>query len=325
MTDTSLGVDSFPALGTTASIAVTEPSAADQAMRILRNEVDAIDRAASRFRPDSELTKLNSSAGRQVVVSALLFEAIDAALRAARLTGGLVDPTVGNALELIGYDRDFANVEPEGPAVRLTARSVAGWRTVRTDAGQRNVQLPSGVSIDLGATAKALCADRAAERAAASTGAGVLVNLGGDIAVRGPAPAGGWSIRITHDQADPPATADGPVVSILEGGLSTSSTSVRRWIRGGVSLHHIIDPTTGLPAREHWRTVSVAAGSCLDANIASTAAILLGDRAPQWLEERRLPARLVSPSGRVTTCAGWPNDSAGAASNQSIEPEQARC
>lgn len=325
MTDTSLPVQSFPALGTTASIAVTEASAADKATSVLRLELEAIDLAASRFRPESELSTLNASPGRPVVVSALLFEAIYAALRAARLTDGLVDPTVGSALELIGYDRDFAHVDREGAALDLTARAVAGWKTVRTDSAHRTVQLPSGVSIDLGATAKALCADRAADLAAACTGAGVLVNLGGDIAVRGPAPAGGWSIRITHNHADPPTTSDGPVVSIREGGLSTSSTSVRRWIRGGVSLHHIIDPATGLPAREHWRTVSVAAGTCLDANIASTAAILLGDRAPQWLEERRLPARLVSPSGRVTTSAGWPIDSAGPASNESISPEQVRC
>jgi len=78
-------------------------------------------------------------------------------------------------------------------------------------------------------------------------------------------------------------------------------------------MHHIIDPATGLPAREHWRTVSVAAGNCLDANIASCAAILLGECAPQWLEDRRLPARLVDPSGIVITVAGWPDEERGRA------------
>jgi thiamine biosynthesis lipoprotein len=299
----------FPALGTTASLVVTDPSVAGEALGALRTELEAIDLAASRFRPDSELVRLNASAGRACDVSELLFEAIEAALRAARLTGGLVDPTVGQALLSLGYDRDFSDLDPDGPALELVARAIPGWEGIGVDRDKRTVRLPARVSIDLGATAKALCADRAASRAAAATGAGVLVNLGGDIAVKGPAPAAGWSIRIAHNHADPPAAADGPVVSISEGGLSTSSTSVRRWIRGGVSLHHIIDPTTGLPAREYWRTVSVAAGSCLDANIASCAAILLGERAPKWLEERGLPSRLVDPSGKVTAVGGWPDDS----------------
>jgi thiamine biosynthesis lipoprotein len=299
---------SFPALGTTASLAVTNPAVAGEALRLLRAELEAIDLAASRFRPDSELALLNANPGRTVAVSELLFEAIEAALRAGRLTDGLVDPTVGEALQLVGYDRDFADIERDGPPLRLTARPVPGWRAITTDPAHRTVHVPAGVSIDLGATAKALCADRAATGASAITGAGVLVNLGGDIAVSGTAPAGGWSIRITHNHADPPATAAGPVVSIREGGLSTSSTSVRRWIRGGQAIHHIIDPATGLPAREFWRTVSVAAGTCMDANIASCAAILLGDRAPGWLEERGLPARLVDPAGLVTSVAGWPDE-----------------
>jgi thiamine biosynthesis lipoprotein len=298
----------FPALGTTASLAVTDPAAAAEAVDVLRAELEAIDLAASRFRADSELVRLNAAVGSPFQASPLLFGAIEAALRAAKLTDGLVDPTVGEALRLVGYDRDFAEIEPDGPPLRITARPVPGWRAVWTDPEQLTVKLPQGVSIDLGATAKALCADRAATRAAAATGAGVLVNLGGDIAVKGVTPPGGWSIRITHNHADPPATARGPVVSIREGGLSTSSTSVRRWVRGGVPVHHIIDPATGLPARECWRTVTVAGGNCLDANIASCAAILLGERAPSWLQERGLPGRLVDPSGRVTAVAGWPDE-----------------
>ncbi len=309
------GSVSFPALGTTAFLALTDEAATRSALLVLRGELEAIDAAASRFRADSELVRLNAGAGRPREVSGLLFDAIEAALRAARLTDGMVDPTVGHALELIGYDRDFREVRRDGPALQLTARAVPGWQAIQTDRSSRTVHLPRGVSIDLGATAKALCADRAAEKVAAATGAGVLVSLGGDIAVRGAGPEGGWSIRITHNHAESPHTAEGPVVSIRDGGLSTSSTSVRRWVRGGVTMHHIIDPATGLPASEHWRTVSVAAGTCLDANIASCAAILLGERAPQWLEERRLPARLVDPCGSVTTVAGWPEDQSGRATD----------
>lgn len=303
-----VGQVSFPAIGTTATLAVTDREKADAAAEVLRAELDAIDRAASRFRPDSELCRLNAAAGASTAVSALLFSAIGEAIRAARLTDGLVDPTVGEALVLAGYDRDFAEIDPAGPPVKVVAKRVPGWRAIQTDPVSRTVRLPLGVSLDLGATAKALCADMAAQRVAAEIGTAVLVNLGGDIAVRGESPDGGWSVRITEDHATSPELADGPVVSIQSGGLATSTTLVRRWIRGGEPLHHLIDPATGLPAAEHWTTVSVAAASCLDANIASCAAILLGPAAPEWLADRDLPARLVEPDGEVTCVAGWPED-----------------
>ena len=184
------------------------------------------------------------------------------------------------------------------------------------DGATATVQVPAGVTIDLGATAKALCSDRAARAIASSTGSGVLVSLGGDIAVAGPAPEEGWVVRVSHDHADPPEIG-GPTVTIESGGLATSSTSVRRWIRGGKTMHHLIDPVTGAPAAEYWRTVSVAAGSCVDANIASCAAIIMGPAAPEWLNARRLPARLVAPGGGVTTVAGWPDERALAAASTS--------
>jgi thiamine biosynthesis lipoprotein len=101
------------------------------------------------------------------------------------------------------------------------------------------------------------------------------------------------------------------VVTIRDGGLATSSTKVRAWSRGTTPLHHIIVPATGMPADSCWRTVSVAAATCVDANIASTAAIIRGERAPGWLASRHLPARLVGHGGEIVTVAGWP---AGAAS-----------
>lgn len=297
---------SFPAIGSTASLVVTDPAEADAALNILRVEIDAIDRAASRFRPDSELCRLNAAAGTSIAVSGLLLQAVGESIRASRLTDGLVDPTVGEALVMAGYDRDFGELSDSGPRVAILAKRVPGWRGIHIDEVEQTIRLPLGVSLDLGATAKALCADKAADRIAVETGTGVLVNLGGDIAVRGVPPDGGWSIRITDNHATPPELAEGPVVSIQSGGLATSSTLVRRWIRGGEQKHHLIDPATGLPATEHWTTVSVAAASCLDANIASCAAILLGPSAPGWLAERSLPARLVHASGEVISVAGWP-------------------
>jgi thiamine biosynthesis lipoprotein len=295
----------FPALGTTATVLTADAKRLDAALPVLAEELERIDRSCSRFRADSELAAVNRAAGQAVKVSALFVEAVAAALRAARLTGGAVDPTVGQALQLIGYDRDFALIEPDGPPVRVQLQAAPGWEAVAVDRISCTVRVPKGVALDLGATAKAGCADRAAALAAARTGTGVLVSLGGDVAVAGPGPAGGWPIQITDHHADP-LDRGGPVVTITSGGLATSSTAVRRWARQGRVLHHLIDPATGAPAAEVWRTVSVTAGSCLDANIASCAAMIMGAAAPEWLAARGLPARLVDAHGAVRTVGAWP-------------------
>jgi thiamine biosynthesis lipoprotein len=273
-------------------------------------ELAAVDRACSRFRPDSELSRLNAAGGAITSISELFAELIEAALRAARLTAGDVDPTCGQALEEIGYDRDFAVLRAAGGAAPRPGQptgTVPGWRNVHLDRTRRLVQLAGGAQLDLGATAKAWAADRCAEIIAAKADSGVLVSLGGDIAVAGPAPADGWRVRVTDDHAAGPE-APGQTVTIRSGGLATSSTTVRTWALGGRRVHHIIDPATGEPARSCWRTVSVAAGSCVDANTASTAAIIRGEAAVSWLRDAGLPARLVREDGSAQTTAGWPRD-----------------
>jgi thiamine biosynthesis lipoprotein len=169
------------------------------------------------------------------------------------------------------------------------------------------VRVSRGVTLDLGATAKALAADRAAASAREATGAGVLVSVGGDIATAGGAPAGGWRIRVTDDHRAED-TAPGQSITLWGGGLATSSTTTRRWRTESGAAHHLVDPATGRPADGPWRTVSVTAATCLDANIASTAAIIRGERAAQWLESLGLPSRLVSVEGGVRHLAGWPSD-----------------
>jgi len=313
---TGRSVVSFRALGTTAAL-VTDEAAAPAARAVLDCELAAIDAACSRFRPDSELMAVNGAEGRWVDVSPLFVEALEVALRAARLTAGAVDPTIGASLRVLGYDRDFAQVPADGPPLRVTIRPVPGWRLVAVDAEGGRVRVPAGAELDLGATAKALCADRAARRAAETTGTGVLVSLGGDVSVAGPAPDLGWVVRVGDDHAAP---LDGPgqTVSIMAGGLATSGTAVRHWDRGGAHLHHVIDPTTGGSAETCWRTVSVAAGTCVDANIASTAAIVLGPAAPAWLEARGLPARLVGLDGRIRAIGAWPVDGPGRADEEEV-------
>ena len=300
-----LKTSSWRALGTTVAIVVLRPGALDPARRAVEAELAAIDAACSRFRDDSELAAVNAAGGRSVHASATFLDALEVALRGAALTDGLVDPTIGRALILAGYDRDFARVA-DSRVRSIRAARVAGWRVVELDRAAGTVRVPDGVQLDLGATAKALAADRAAQRAlAAGTTAGILVNLGGDIATAGAAPPGGWPVRVA-DSHRPAPDDPGQTVTIESGGLSTSSTTVRRWRRRGRDAHHIVDPRTGAPATEHWRTVSVTASTCVDANIASTAAIVMGASAPAWLAGAGLPGRLVTAAGNVELTGGWP-------------------
>jgi thiamine biosynthesis lipoprotein len=299
---------SFPALGSTATLGVADGgrrTLAD-AEAAVKRVVERIDHACSRFRDDSELTAVNTAAGRAVHASPLLLDAVGEALRAARLTDGDVDPTVGGALIALGYDRDFAAVGAR-TTPPITLVPVPGWQTVRVDRDAGTVCVARGVTLDLGATAKALAADLAAADASALTGCGVLVALGGDIAIAGDAPEDGWRVRVTDDHRAP-ATAAGQWIALRSGGVATSSTTARRWATSSGSAHHLVNPATGGSARGPWRTVTVAAATCLDANIASTAAIVRGERAVSWLESLGLPARLVSVDGSAAHLAGWPTD-----------------
>jgi thiamine biosynthesis lipoprotein len=300
-----LGIADDRALGCSMRVIVTRPRMLRRAKVAVDEVVAAIDVAASRFREDSELSRLNTSPDRVVKVSDLLARAIAEGMRGAELTDGAVDPTVGTALRLAGYDEDFALMKADGGPIRLVATEVPGWRAIRFSPTLRTVLVPRGVEIDLGATAKALASDLAAAAAEEAAGCGVLVSLGGDVAVAGEAPLRGWAIQVSEDSAAPIDSGE-ETITITSGGMATSSTTVRRWSRGEVTLHHIIDPATGLPVEGRWRTATVAAGSCVDANIASTAAIVMGDGALPWLESRRLAARLVDRNGGIVRTSGWP-------------------
>jgi thiamine biosynthesis lipoprotein len=291
-------------------LAVTEPAALAGACAVLSRHLTDVERACSRFHADSELAGLDATAGRWTDVSPLLADLLATALRAARLTDGDVDPTVGGSLGGLGYDRDIRlRRAADGVVVALPA---PGWACVELDREAGRVRVPAGVRLDLGATAKAWTADTAAADIARRTGAGCLVSLGGDVAVAGPPPDGGWRIRVEDVAGDPDAAPSGPCaeVTIGDGGLATSSTLARRWQRGGMELHHLLDPRTGLPAVPAWRTVSVAAGSCVDANTVSTAAIVRGHGVWPWLRAVGVPIRLVTVDGQVLTTGGWPADAA---------------
>jgi thiamine biosynthesis lipoprotein len=300
------------ALGTGVRLVVVDGEL-DAARVAVEAVLDQVDRAYSRFRDDSEIVALNARAGSAVAVSPLLGTAIAAGLHAAEVTHGAVDPTVGRAMRAIGYDADFDHVRnPAGP-IELRLEPIPGWQSVDFSAARGEVRLRRGVELDLGSTGKALASDLAAAAALAAIRAGrdpdrggALVSLGGDIAVGGTPPAGGWRILLAED-SETPADAAGEVVAIESGAIATSSTTVRRWQRGERTLHHLIDPRTGGPVDSPWRTASVVAATCVDANTAATAAIVMGDRAIAWLEAARLPARLVALDGTVTRLNGWPD------------------
>ncbi|WP_405136389.1 FAD:protein FMN transferase [Nocardia sp. NBC_01388] len=295
----------WPLWSTTARLVVTDPDALDSAFDLVCTHLDAVDQACSRFRSDSEISRLAVSGGRPVEISSLFADYLRAALEVAKATGGDVDPTVGAQLVGLGYNRDYMliagiDITESTVPMHVTVTRRADWSAVTLV--DRSVTVPDGVLLDLGATAKAFAADRCAHLVAHELGCGVLVGLGGDIATAGPAPAEGWQIEVRDGLAEPRCQIR------LPGGaaVATSSTLRRQWFRGGRLVHHIVDPRTGVAAEPVWRTVSVAAGSCLAANAASTASIVRGKDAFGGLRRSGLPARLVDRDGRISTLGNWP-------------------
>lgn len=295
-------VAQWPVWTTTARVVVTDPGALPDARTLVETELAAVDAACSRFRPDSELA-MAERAGEEVEVGELLAELIAAALDAARHTYGDVDPTLGDALAQLGYDRDLPLVPADGPPIPVQVRPAPGWRRIELANGR--LTIPPGVRLDLGATAKAWTADRCARLAAGALNTGVLVELGGDLATAGAGPARGWRISVADQPGDPAC-----VVAVPSGSaMATSSTNSRSWRRGDRLLHHVLDPRTCQPASRVWRSVTVVADRCVDANTLTTAALVRGDTAPAWLASRGVPARLVDQAGRVHALGGWPAES----------------
>jgi FAD:protein FMN transferase len=295
---------SFRALGTTATVAVLSSSRLKEAEGILSAEIRDVDRACSRFRTDSELAHLHANAGRAVEISPLLFEALEVAYSVAERTQGAVDPTVGSAIETLGYDRDFEQIESR-PIRMADLGPVPGFRQVHLDRRRTAVRIPKGVRLDLGSSAKALLADRASAHIADQLGSGTLVSIGGDVAVAGDPPPEGWAIGIAVDSSTGADEVD-QIVAIHQGGLASSSTEVRNWQMGDELVHHIVDPTTGCSSSPYWRLVSAVGASCVDANALSTAAVVWGADALQRLRPFNQAVRLVRRDGEVFVLGGWP-------------------
>jgi thiamine biosynthesis lipoprotein len=284
---------------TTARVVVRDRRALGPAREAVEAVLSEVDAAANRFDPTSEISRLTESGADAELVSPALADILTAALRGARLSDGAVDPTVGRALVALGYDSAVAGTAP--PSQPVTVSVSATWHDVHLDAGR--LSLPPGVLLDLGAVGKAHAVDRAAERARVVTGGAVLVAIGGDLRACGAGSDPPWLVEVA-EAPDAPGTA---WVHVRSGGVATSTTTARTWrTRGGGPAHHVLDPTTGRPACVVWRTATVAAATCVDANTASTATLVKGASAEAWLLRNGLPARLVHRDGTVRALGGWP-------------------
>jgi thiamine biosynthesis lipoprotein len=313
VTTTALGTTYDLQVWTTSGrVVVSDPASLSAATRIVWGGLAEVEKACSRFRPDSELNAITKAPRRRttVSISPVLADLVGTALEAAAKTDGLIDPTVGAAMQQLGYDRSIELLPADAPPVRLVG-PVPGWRDIRLE-GDR-LELPVGVLLDLGATAKARAADLLATRVRDQLGVDVLIELGGDIATAASEPRApgidaprDWQVLVRDTDDDPACQVTLPGGSAL----ATSSTVRRTWRRGGVRLHHILDPRTAAPAAPVWRSVTVADTTCVDANTASTSAVILGLRAPTWLAERGFSARLVDQQRRIVRVGDWPEESA---------------
>ncbi len=296
------GHRTFEALGTYVHLATSDAALLDRAVEVAESVLTTIDRTCSRFRRDSDLSRVNARAGHTVEVDPVLVAAVRVAIAAAHESDGLVDPCLGAQLVALGYDADLGVVQqrPDQPWRPLPHHPVGAWRDVVVD--DETVRVPHGVSLDLGATAKAWAADLVALTILDDLGSGGIVSLGGDIRVIGDDQVPSWPVRVSEKPDDRGGTS----VWLDAGGLATSSTVVRRWRAGGAQRHHLVDPRTGLPVDGPWRTVTATGPTSVAANVATTAALVLGAEAVGWLDARHIDARLVGRDGRTTRTGTWP-------------------
>jgi len=295
----------FDAFGTYGFLAVRRADALADAVAVAERVVADIDATCSRFRDDSDLTRANRHPGRWVDVDPLLVAAVEVACEAAERTGGLVSPLLGRPLVQLGYDRDFGELAAATGVVDLPWVDVPdldAWRDVGVDRAGR-LRIPAGTALDLGSTGKAWAADLVATGIERELGAAAVVSLGGDVRVAVP-DGRPWAVTVSEFPGSAPATG----IGLESGGLATSSTQVRRWSQAGVARHHLLDPRTGRPAPEIWRTVTATGPTCVAANTASTAAVILGGEAQAWLGQHGVTARLVAADGAPSYQGGWPPD-----------------
>ncbi|MEI6736579.1 MAG: FAD:protein FMN transferase [Actinomycetes bacterium] len=288
----------FTTWGVSGTMAVDNENYATLAEETLWRWIAAGDQTVNRFLPTSELSAINANPWDTHEVSDAFIEFFDAARESFDETEGLCTPTVLDALEAWGYNADIDEVKLAGRATPPTLSPAPALSAVTLNRDSRQLS-PNGVRLDFGASAKAFVADQVAREVGRHTP--VLVELGGDVAVGGAVRP--WSVGVAED-----AEHIGAPIGITSGGVATSSTLVRNWSTGTGRAHHIIDPRTGAPVISPWRTVSVAANSCLTANALSTASLLWGEEALYYVTQAGWAARFVDHDGKVLCVGGWPQE-----------------
>ena len=287
-------------MGTEVVLLTTERAPAGALARV-RELFATREAALSRFLPTSELSRLNRSAGRAMEVSPLMFETVDAAIRAAAATGGAFDPTLGRQMAAMGYDRPFGlprrvtvlGMPPAGPG--------GGWSEIAIDPARRTVTVPVGIALDFGGIAKGMAVDAAARLLDDAGVDAALVSAGGDMCVAG-AGAGDWQVGL-------PDTPTPSQITLSGGALATSSSSRRTWIQDGIRHHHLLDPRTGAPVDSGLRSVSVAARTCEQAEVAAKAAFVLGaERGAEFLGALGLAGLMTPTAGPSIRVGAWPRE-----------------
>lgn len=285
----------FPAMGTRIDCLVEpeEGCRPGAALELVREEFRRLEEQMSRFLPDSQLSRLNRE-GRLDDAAPELLECVRLAVEARARTGGRFDPTVHDAVVASGYDRSFEEVEDADDAPPPAAGQCGG--AVRVDEARRRIELAPGTRIDLGGIAKGYAVDRACDLLA--TAGPCIVNAGGDLATRGEPPEGAWRVGIETAAGSRQLTFSG-------GAIATSGRDSRRWLRGGVEQHHLIDPRTGRPAATDLLRVTVVAATTVEAEVLAKALIVAGEaEAVREADELGIPTLLVTADGRTVAAGG---------------------
>lgn len=291
----------FHAMGTT--VVVIAPEAAlSAALQLTRDLFAEWEGVFSRFRPESELSRLNAAAGFRTPVSPLMLTVLSRALDAARATRGVFDPTILQRMLQIGYDRSFESLAPHLPAAYGSQPAqTGGWRNVEVNEARRHVRLPAGVGLDFGGIVKGMAVDAALDLLEEQHMAPAMVNAGGDLAVRGlPPESSFWPIAV-------PGKDEGWVIGLERGAVATSGVARRRWMQGDQQRHHLIDPRTGEPAASSLWSVTSLAGACAQAEVAAKTTLILGrEQGARFIEEARLGALMIADSGEWSAAGAWP-------------------
>ena len=291
----------FEVWGLTGTLATEHDHQMEFAQERLWYWIKEFDDSCNRFRVDSELSWVNERAGETLAIGATLERAIAGALLASDATGGLCDPTVLPAVLALGYDVDYDVLIQRDITTLAAPVKPLGASAVELNRRSHTLTLAKGCQLDLGASAKALVADLVADDVA-STG-GVIVEMGGDVAVRGRGPEGPWAIGVSDSLH---VTGTEARVAVEYGGVATSSTTTRTWHASGQLVNHIVDPRTGSFAVGPYATATVSARSCLLANAFATAALLWGEDATYHVAQAGWSARLVRGDGTIDFVGGWP-------------------